>query len=67
VVFQSPTYTALDDRKDYGERRNLTVGHLRGRMVILIWTERDSARRIISMRYANGRERAQYGHLLAGP
>ena len=67
TVFGSPTYTAPDDRKDYREHRNLTVGRLRGRMVILIWTERDGARRIISMRYANDRERARYGHLLAGP
>ena len=66
-VFSGVSYTAGDLRKDYGEERNRTVGLLRGRMVIVIWTSRRDARRIISMRYVNDRERAQYGHLLGGP
>jgi uncharacterized protein (DUF4415 family) len=31
----------------------LTVGHLDGRMVMVVWTQRGSARRIISMRECN--------------
>jgi uncharacterized DUF497 family protein len=31
-------------------------------MVILVWTPRDSARRIISMRKANDREQARHAH-----
>jgi uncharacterized DUF497 family protein len=50
-----------DDRRDYGELRMLTVGHLRGRMVIVVWTLRGSARHVISMRKANAREKARFG------
>ncbi len=50
-----------DDRRDYGELRMLTVGHLRGRMLIVIWTPRGSARHVISMRKANAREKARFG------
>lgn len=59
-VFTGRTLTALDDRLDYGEDRYITYGYLNERSVILVWTPRDGARRIISMRYANDRERAHY-------
>ena len=48
--------TAPDDRRDYGEPRFTTVGVLDGRAVVLVWTPRDKARRIISMRKVNERE-----------
>lgn len=59
-VFSGHTYEWIDDRFDYGEVRNVVVGRLRGRMVIVIWTAVGSARRIISMRKANDREQARY-------
>ncbi len=43
-VFRGDTLDFPDDRRDYGELRMLTVGHLRGRMVIVIWTPRGNAR-----------------------
>lgn len=49
-----------DDRFDYGEVRIMTVGFLRDRMVVVIWTQRGDARHIISMRKANAREQAKY-------
>ncbi|HRK23642.1 MAG TPA: BrnT family toxin [Beijerinckiaceae bacterium] len=63
-VFESPHVTIADDRKDYGEDRFLSVGFLDARMVFLAWTPRGAARRIISMRKANGREQEKYGHRL---
>jgi uncharacterized DUF497 family protein len=39
----------------------LTVGHIGGRMVIVIWTPRGNSRRVISMRKANAREKARFG------
>ena len=33
-LFRGDTLDSPDDRRDYGELRMLTVGHLRGRMVI---------------------------------
>jgi hypothetical protein len=59
-VFAGPTFDRPDDRRDYGEPRVITVGLLRGRMVILVWTPRAGARHIISMRKANDREKKHY-------
>jgi uncharacterized DUF497 family protein len=38
-VFRDDTLDFPDHRRDYGELRILTVGHLRGRMVIVVWTQ----------------------------
>jgi hypothetical protein len=59
-VFAGPTIDIEDLRFDYREIRMMSVGHLRGRMVIVVWTQVDDTRRIISMRKANGREQARY-------
>jgi len=42
------------------EERFIAVGLLDGRMVVIVWTPRSDARRIISMRYANDREISRY-------
>lgn len=63
-VFAGVTVTAADIRLDYGEPRLTTVGVLDGRMVILVWTPRGEARRIISMRKANEREIAKFAPAL---
>jgi hypothetical protein len=61
VVFAGAAIEILDERFDYGEVRTMTVGHLRGRMVVVIWTRRGAARHVISMRKANEREQARFG------
>lgn len=66
-VFAGPAVTIDDDRQDYGESRFVTMDWLRGRMVVLVWTPRAGARRIISMRKANDREQAKFGPRLVGP
>ena len=60
-VFAGATLTVEDDRQDYGEDRFITIGFLDATMVVLIWTPRDGAHRVISMRKANERERTLYG------
>lgn len=60
-VFAGDTLTVEDDRQNYGEDRFITIGFLDERMVILVWTPRAGAYRIISMRKANEREQAIYG------
>ena len=60
-VLAGVTLTAEDDRRDYGEDRFITIGFLDGAMVVLVWTPRAGAHRVISMRKANERERAVYG------
>ncbi|MFZ5930680.1 MAG: BrnT family toxin [Pseudomonadota bacterium] len=59
-VFAGRTMTLPDERRDYGEQRFITAGWLSGRFVMLIWTERDRGRRIISMRYGHADEEAYY-------
>ena len=59
-VFEGATLTVEDDRRDYGENRFITIGFLDGAMVVMVWTPRSRARRIISMRKANERERRLY-------
>jgi uncharacterized DUF497 family protein len=59
-VFAGLTFTQEDLRADYGEARFVTAGLLEGRMVVVVWTPRGNARRIISMRKANEREQARY-------
>ena len=63
-VFAGTVTTTPDERQDYGEPRFTTAGTLDGRTVILVWTPRDKAHRIISMRYANEREIAKYAQFL---
>jgi uncharacterized DUF497 family protein len=60
-VFDGPAMTFPDIRFAYGEERFVTVGFLSGRMVVLAWTPRGDARRIISMRKANEREQEKFG------
>jgi hypothetical protein len=60
LVFAGRTLTFEDLLRPCGEPRYLTVGTLAGRVVIIAHTLRGDAPRIISMRKANGRERARY-------
>ncbi len=55
-VFAGPHFTRPDDRRDYGEVRSITVGWLDFRLVVMAWTPRGTARRIISMRHCHERE-----------
>lgn len=64
AVFEGPNYRFTDNRFDYGEVRYVSVGYLRSRMIVVVWTPRGSVRHIISMRKANDREQAYYKELL---
>ena len=59
-IFDGLHLTGQDTRQAYTENRFITVGHLEGRLVVLVWTPRGDRRRIISMRKANDREKAFY-------
>jgi uncharacterized protein len=60
-VFRGKTLNVADDRRDYGEQRIITAGLLRGRLVIVVWTPRETGRHVISMRKGNDREKARFG------
>jgi uncharacterized DUF497 family protein len=55
-VFAGGTATVVDDRRNYGETRFITAGHLDGRLVVMVWTQRGEARHLISMRHCHAEE-----------
>ena len=52
-------YTRRDDRREYGEPRFVTVGFLRDRFVVVVWTPRDEGRHNM-LRYGHAREEARF-------
>ena len=60
-IFEGPLYTAPDARDDYGEDRWTGIGNFRGRVMVVVFTERGADRiRIISVRKALKHERKYY-------
>lgn len=59
VVFKGVTVEVEDVRKQYGERRIICFGKLKGRMVVVGYTPRGAERHVFSMRKANDREQAR--------
>ena len=51
-LFDGPTLTFEDDRRDYGERRWVTMGLLREKVIVIVHTETEDEIRVISMREA---------------
>lgn len=60
TVFLGPIIEYEDTRRDYGEKRWIALGLLQNLMVVIVYTIRNNNLRIISMRYANKRERGKY-------
>lgn len=60
AVFDQFHLIRTDDRKDYGEVRHIMLGLLNDKPVICVWTQRDDAIRVISMRIADDEEREIY-------
>ena len=63
-IFTGLHATLEDTRRDYGERRFISAGLLLGRLVVLVWTPRGAARRIISMRHAHAEEETRWRQYL---
>ncbi|MDQ6958615.1 MAG: BrnT family toxin [Mariprofundaceae bacterium] len=56
----SLAWTKEDKRLDYGEPRYISIGPIRGRLHIMVWTLRGDVVRIINFRKANRREVRDY-------
>ncbi|MBK5939527.1 BrnT family toxin [Halochromatium roseum] len=56
AIFDGPIFTEQDIREAYGEPRFKTLGVLHGRVIVLVWTERDDDLHLISLRYGDKRE-----------
>jgi uncharacterized DUF497 family protein len=59
-VFDMPMLTREDDRISYGEKRLKSLGLFRGRVVSLIWAEREDGPHLISCRYGERHEAREY-------
>jgi uncharacterized protein len=59
-IFDAPLVTNEDDRETYGEQRLKSLGWLNDRVVVLIWTERETGPHVISCRYGDIRETQRY-------
>ena len=57
--FLSATYL-LDNRKDYGELRQIAIGYLDGRLHFLCFVQIPDGIRVVSFRKANSREARKY-------
>jgi uncharacterized protein len=60
AVFEGATFTFEDDRFVYGEQRFITLGTLRGAVVVVAHTEQNDVVRVISMRKATKHEQRIY-------
>lgn len=60
MVLTGVTVEYDDDRFDYGEVRSISVGLLRGNVVVIVWTDRAGTPHVISMRKATKGEADEY-------
>ena len=66
ALFDGPTLESPDRRREYGERRIKAIRRAAGQVLVCVYTDRSAARRIISLRVANRRERDAYHAAYAG-
>jgi uncharacterized DUF497 family protein len=60
LLFEGPVIECVDDRRGYGETRIRAIGVVAGVTLHCVYTPRREVRRIISLRYANRKERDAY-------
>ena len=60
LMFASDTVLMEDDRFEYGETRFVSLGLLRGRVIVVVHTEHGDVTRIISARKATNYEQDIY-------
>jgi hypothetical protein len=59
-IWEGVVFEQYDDRHDYGESRFQALGEVNGRLMVVVFTWRGTARRIISARKANPREKRHF-------
>jgi uncharacterized DUF497 family protein len=60
AAFDAPMLTREDARPGYGEQRLISLAWLHGRVVVLVWTDREDGPRLISCGEANPHEQEAY-------
>ena len=60
-------FEMVDDREDYGEERWVSIGMLKGEVIVCVWADwGDDHVRVITMWKANENEQRRYFEQLAG-
>jgi uncharacterized DUF497 family protein len=60
LIFDGRVLEKIDDRADYAETRIRAIGAAEREILFIVYTYRGAARRIISVRLAKAKERAQW-------
>ena len=61
LIFEGLTLSKIDNRKDYGEPRAITMGRIEQEIVVVVvHTDRNGRTRLISARSASRLERKEY-------
>jgi uncharacterized DUF497 family protein len=64
-IFDGPVLTLRDTRHDYGEIREISIGQVEAiAILVVVHTQREARRRLISARPASERERTRYAQAL---
>ncbi|MGH7126671.1 MAG: BrnT family toxin [Stellaceae bacterium] len=66
LIFAGPVLEGPDNRQDYGEARLVAIGTVDGFEIVVVFTWREEARRLISARRANAKERKAYHQAFPG-
>ena len=60
ISFEIAKEVFKDTRKDYGEKRFITIGKVKNLILTVVYTIRNTAKRLISARRASKKEREYY-------
>jgi uncharacterized DUF497 family protein len=59
VFADADRYDYVDDRQDYGEERRIVVGKVRENILTVVYTRRNEACRLLSVRFASRKKRRE--------
>ncbi|WJH42259.1 BrnT family toxin [Aliirhizobium terrae] len=60
LIFERPVLTRIDDRADYGEVRQIALGMVDGECFVVVFTDRDNVRRLITAWKGGRGDRSRY-------
>jgi uncharacterized DUF497 family protein len=60
LIFEGPVLTWIDDRRDYGERRLISLGVVEGEVFTVVHTERSGITRLITAWKGGRRDLERY-------
>ena len=60
AIFAGPVLTRIDGRREYGETRQVSIGTIGDRFIVVVHTDRNGRKRLISAWEGGRFEREQY-------